>query len=207
MTVVTLATMALILGILWYRGLPSRKREERPLPDPAWLQGQSYAGTVRYPAPFQGASLCEATHAGHLASPPLVSAGGSRWREAFRSHLGMTDPVPSSASPRLNNGWVPQCFGHSTARQLGRGSHHLGSRKVPSVAVYGVPLRGEKEALRYATRLCRRCHPASAYALPARPSPAAAFSASGRGAAPVSVHHYVNQCEVRGRGDAAAPQD
>jgi hypothetical protein len=42
----------------------------------------------------------------------------------------MADPVPGSASPGLNNGWVPQCFGQSTARQLGRGSHHLGSRKA-----------------------------------------------------------------------------
>jgi hypothetical protein len=46
MTVVTLAMVALVLGILWYKGLPSRKREERPLPEPAWLQGQSYAGTM-----------------------------------------------------------------------------------------------------------------------------------------------------------------
>jgi hypothetical protein len=46
MTVVTLAMVALVLGILWYRGLPSRKREERPFPEPAWLQGQAYAGTM-----------------------------------------------------------------------------------------------------------------------------------------------------------------
>ena len=126
--------------------------------------------------------MCEATHTGHLASPPLVSAGGSRWREVLGSHLGMTDPVPSSASPGLNNGWVPQCFGQSTARQQGRGSHHLGSRKVTSVAVYGAPLVGKRKVLPYATRLCRRCHPASPHALPARPSPAAAHPASSRGA-------------------------
>ena len=46
MTVVTVAMMALVLGILWFKGLPSRRREERQLPEPAWLQGQSYAGTM-----------------------------------------------------------------------------------------------------------------------------------------------------------------
>ena len=55
----------------------------------------------------------------------------------------MTDPVPLS-SPGLNNGWVPQCFGQSTARQLGRGSHYLRSRKVPSVAVTASPLWGRE---------------------------------------------------------------
>ena len=70
---------------------------------------------------------------------------GAVGEKCLGSHPGMADPVPGSASPRLNSGWVPQCFGHSTARQLGRGSHYLGSRKVTSVAVYGVPLVGKKE--------------------------------------------------------------
>jgi hypothetical protein len=46
MTAVTVAMMALVLGILWFKGFPRRSREERELPEPAWLQGQSYAGTM-----------------------------------------------------------------------------------------------------------------------------------------------------------------
>jgi hypothetical protein len=46
MTVVTLAMMVLILGILWFKGPPRWRRGERHQPEPAWLQGQSYAGTM-----------------------------------------------------------------------------------------------------------------------------------------------------------------
>jgi uncharacterized membrane protein len=46
MTIVTVAMMALVLGILWFKSLPRRSREERQVPESAWLHGQSYAGTM-----------------------------------------------------------------------------------------------------------------------------------------------------------------
>jgi hypothetical protein len=46
MTLLTLAMMALILVILWFKSLPRRGHTEGKNPEPAWLQSQSYAGTM-----------------------------------------------------------------------------------------------------------------------------------------------------------------
>src|SRR5215469_10777220 len=80
------------------------------------------------PGSLGGAGVGQATDPGHLTSSLPLEEGGAVDEECSRSHLGMTDPVPGSASARLNNGWVPQGSAHSTARQQGRGSRYLRSR-------------------------------------------------------------------------------